>query len=621
MSLPSDVTGVSSPEAHRDHSRATILCELVDAALQENLFNLCERLHVQQTAPSGLEGSELPLGQAERYASVSCPTSQDEVLVFRACSGDPLQSLRCSRPPVLVLTAGGARALSPAEVLSWFAKSQREEPGQACLVADLRLAETQGRFARSAASAVAAELVQAQLSLADWERVAALRDRPFHPVARARREWSDSEYRRYSAEAARRWPLHWIAVRRAHVLQAPCVSADPASWLLCEEQREALAAAMLARGVASADYLAMPAHPWQARYALPRLFAEEIARREIVPLPIERGHVQPSASIRTVMPDGDPRLHLKLSLAVSSLGALRPLPPRYLHNGSQAQRVLTELRARDPVLAEGLDLCDETLWWCHAPAVSELPADWPGHLACNLRRYPGPIGAERIPMASFAVILPDGRLPAFDYVLARRGEHGPSAALALFEVLALRLCEIGFACFRAGVMPEAHGQNVLAEFDGGRLARLVLRDHDTLRIHEPWIEAAGLAPPDYRIDRSSPNTLILQCPQALLAYFQTLALQVNLRAIAHALAQAHETISLGAAWSVIERAAHQAMARTNLDGPAADVLGASLFDAKEWPSKLLLTPLLAQSRTTTGMPSSLGHVPNPFHHCAGKVRA
>ena len=620
MSSPLDVTGVSSPEAHSDQCRATILCDLVDAALQENLFSLCERVHVQQTAPIGLERSELPLGRAERYAYVSCPASQ-EMLVFRARSGDPLQSLRCSRPPVLVITAGCSRVLSPAEVLSWLVKRQPDQPGQARLIADLRLAERQGRFARSAASAVAAELAQAQLSLADWERIAALRDRPFHPVARARREWSDNEYRRYSAEAARRWPLHWIAVRRAHVLQAPCVNADPASWLLCEEQREALAAAMLVKGLAPADYLAIPAHPWQARFALPRLFAEEIARKEIVPLPIERCHAQPSASLRTVMPERDPRLHLKLSLAVSSLGALRPLPPRYLHNGSQAQRVLTELRSRDPVLAESMDLCDESLWWCHVPAASELPPDYPGHLACNLRRYPAPIGAELIPMASFAVVLPDGRLPAFDYVLARRGEHGPNPALALFEDLALRLCEIGFACFRAGVMPEAHGQNVLAGFDGDRLARLVLRDHDTLRIHEPWIEAAGLAPPDYRIDRSSPNTLILQCPHALLAYFQTLALQVNLRAIGHALAEVHETISLGAVWKVIGRAAHQAMARTNLDGPAADVLRASLFDAKEWPSKLLLTPLLAQSRTTTGMPSSLGHVPNPFRHCAWNVRA
>lgn len=620
MFSPSDVSGVASAEAHRDQCRDTILCELVDAALQENLFGLRERVRVQQTAPIGLECSELPLGGAERYALVTCSASQ-EFLVFRACSGDPLQSVRCSRPPVLVVTVGGCRVLSPAEVLSWFVESQLDQPGQARVIADLRLAERQGRLARSAASAVAADLAQAQLSLADWERLAALRDRPFHPVARARREWSDDDYRRYSGEAARRWPLHWIAVRRAHVLQAPCASADPASWLLCEEQREALAAAMLAKGLAPADYLAIPAHPWQARCALPRLFAEEIAREEIVPLPIERCHAQPSASLRTVMPEGDPRLHLKLSLAVSSLGALRPLPPRYLHNGSQAQRVLMELRARDPVLAESMDLCDETLWWCHVPAASELPPDYPGHLACNLRRYPAPIGAELIPMASFAVILPDGRLPAFDYILARRGEYGPSAALALFEDLALRLCEIGLACFRVGVMPEAHGQNVLAEFDGGRLARLVLRDHDTLRIHEPWLEAAGLAAPDYRIDRSSPNTLILQCPQALLAYFQTLALQVNLRAIGHALAQVYETVSLGAVWRVIERTAHQAVAHTNLDGPAADVLRASLFDAREWPSKLLLTPLLAQSRTTTGMPSSLGDVPNPFRHCAWNVRA
>lgn len=621
MSLPSDLTTAPNAPAYRSEVRAAILRELVDAALQENLFGVCERLNVHRAAPFGLDAAQLPIDQAERYASVSGPTSQ-ETLVFRVCPGDPLQPLRCSRPPVLAVAAvGRIRALSAAEIVCWLAQSQPSQPGQARLIADLELAEVQGRVAQSAAPAIAAELARPQPSLAAWERLAALRDRPFHPLARARREWSEAEYRRYGAESAGRWPLHWIAVRRDHVVQDPAVTGDPECWLLCEAQREILAAAMVAKGATPADYLAMPAHPWQARMVLPRLFAAEMARAILVPLPIQLGHVQPTASIRTVIPDGDPCVHLKLALAVSSLGALRPLPPRYLHNGAQAQRLLTDLQARDPLLAKRLRLCDETLWWCHAPGEGELPADWPGHLACNLRRYPGPSGAERIPMASFAVVLRDGCLPAFDHVLARRGEHGAGAALALFETLAGRLCELGFACFRAGIMPEAHGQNVLVELDGGELARLVLRDHDTLRVHEPWIEAAGLVPPDYRIDRSSPNTLILQRPEALLAYFQTLALQVNLRAIGHALAQGYDGISLGAAWSAIARAAHRAMTRTGLEGPAADVLRVSLFDAAQWPSKLLLTPLLARSHVGTGMPSSLGRVPNPFHHGTGSQGA
>lgn len=621
MSLPSNVAAESTAPAYRDEVRAAILRELLNAALQENLFGICERLEVRRAVPVGLDAVQLPLDQAECYASVSGPTPH-ETLIFRVCPGDPLQPLRCSRPPVL--GAGGAerlRMLSPAEVVRWLAQGQAARAGLARLITDLELAEVQSRIARSAAPAIAAELDQPQPSLAAWERLAALRDRPFHPLARARREWSAAEYRRYGAESAGRYRLHWIAVHRDHLVQAPGVSETPASWLLCEAEREALTAEMAAMGLAPADYLAMPAHPWQARRALPCLLAKEIARAEVVPLPTPLGCVQPTASIRTVILDGDAHVHLKLALAVSSLGALRLLPLRYLHNGSQAQRLLTELQPRDPVLAERLRLCDETLWWCHAPGEVELPADWPGHLACNLRRYPNPNGAEWIPMASFAVVLRDGRLPAFDYVLTRRGERGATAALALFEALAIRLCELGFACFRAGVMPEAHGQNVLVEFDDSEPARLLLRDHDTLRIYKPWIESAGLVPPDYRIDRGSPNTLILQRPETLLAYFQALALQVNLRAIGHALVETHDKISLGAAWSVIARAAHQAMTRTGVEGPVADVLRAALFDANDWPSKQLLTPLLAQSRAGTGMPSSLGRVPNPFYHCAGRAGA
>ncbi|HET8700042.1 MAG TPA: IucA/IucC family protein, partial [Nitrococcus sp.] len=567
MSLPSDAAAAPNAPAYGNEVRAAILRELLNAALQENLFGVCERIKVQRAAPFGLDTALLPIDRTERYASVTGPVAS-EMLVFRACTGDPLQPLRCSRPPVLAVAAERVRALSPAEVVYWLAQGQSARPGLTRLIMDLELAEVQGGVAQFAASAIAAELDQPRPCLAAWERLAALRDRPFHPLARVRRGWSEAEYRRYSAECAGRWPLHWIAVRRDRLVQAAGVTDDPASWLLCEEDREALAAEMTAGGLA--DYLAMPAHPWQARMALPRLLAEAVARAELVPLPIQLGYVQPSASIRTVIPAGDSQVHLKLALAIASLGALRPLPPRYLHNGSQAQRLLIELQSRDPVLGKRLRLCDETLWWCHAPGMGEPPADWPGHLACSLRRYPGPLGAERIPMASFAVLLGDGRLPAFDHVLARRGERGAAAALALFETLAIRLCELGFACFRAGIMPEAHGQNVLVELDDGEPEWLVLRDHDTLRIHKPWIEAAGLVPPDYHIDCSGLNTLILQRPETLLAYFQTLALQVNLRAIGHALVERYDKLSVSAVWLVVARAARQAMIRTGIEGPAAD---------------------------------------------------
>jgi hypothetical protein len=52
----------------------------------------------------------------------------------------------------------------------------------------------------------------------------------------------------------------------------------------------------------------------------------------------------------------------------------------------------------------------------------------------------------------------------------------------------------------------------------------VLRDHDTLRICPALMADAGVPAPDYAIDRSTPNTLILDAPDALLAYLQTLGI-------------------------------------------------------------------------------------------------
>lgn len=624
MTLSSDAitvrNGLNGSEA-RHEPQATILRELMDAALQEDLYGLSEHLETRRVAPFPRCDVLLPLRSDELYAWI-WDHGSNSAIVFRARCGDPLQTHRFSRPPALALATGTARELSPAEVVSWLARTpgQVTPPGQGRLIKDLHLAEGQSQVAREAVPEIAGELGRPRPVLSTWERLAALRDRPFHPVARAKREWSVNDYRRYGAESGLCSLLHWFAIRRDHVARGTATG-DPADWLLCSADRQALAAEFEVKGLASDDYLAMPAHAWQASNVLPHLFADEIDRGTVVPLSVPLGVVQPTASIRTVIPIASSGIHLKLPLAVSSLGALRPLPPRYLHNGAQAQHVLAELRARDPVLHESLRLCDETQWWCYARDEYDLLADRPGHLACNLRLYPGGEDRELIPMACFAVSMPDGSVPAFDYLLRRRGDSGPQAVLAVLEQLATLLCKLGLACFRAGVMPEVHGQNVLVELAGADIRTLILRDHDTLRIHEPWIEAVGLTPPDYRIDRSTPNTLILSEPEMLLAYFQTLGLQVNLRAIGHTLAEAYADISEVTVWSVIDRALRQAMAEVDLHGAPAAVVESSLFNASHWPHKLILSPLLRQTTTGTGMPSGLGRVPNPLRHLGGGAGA
>lgn len=126
--------------------------------------------------------------------------------------------------------------------------------------------------------------------------------------------------------------------------------------------------------------------------------------------------------------------------------------------------------------------------------------------------------------------------------------------------------------------------------------------------------AAGVEAPDYAIDRSTPNTLILDAPEALLAYFQTLAVEVNLYAILAALAERYGTDeSIG--WRIVGQTLRESVDHVFGEGGAAALHGCvaqALFDAPQWPFKQILAPLAARASIGTGMPSGLGTIANPL---------
>jgi staphyloferrin B synthase len=166
-------------------------------------------------------------------------------------------------------------------------------------------------------------------------------------------------------------------------------------------------------------------------------------------------------------------------------------------------------------------------------------------------------------------------------------------------------------CFAYGVMPELHGQNVVLVCRNGDVAGLLLRDHDTLRICPPLLEARGIALPDYRIDPSTPNTLVLNDPEKLLAYFQTLAIEVNLYAIAIAMS-ARFDIEEAWFWRTIRASLSKWLEQSALSPAAQRLAREALLQSERWPFKQVLAPLLTQTQLGTGMPSSFGEIANPL---------
>src|SRR5439155_1596495 len=291
------------------------------------------------------------------------------------------------------------------------------------------------------------------------------------------------------------------------------------------------------------DHVVLPVHPWQHAHVLPDLYAGEWRSGVCVPVARGIGAFRATAATRTLVPAGGGPLHVKLPVGISTLGALRLLPPRYLANAARAQLLLETAAAQHPALQGRLHACDEQAWWVFAAPGSGGGAaydDKPGHLGCLLRVWPDGVGSgpgqSLVPLGALGVVV-GGGAPGLARLIADRGDDpaSPAAALAAFDDVARVVSEVALACFGLGFMPELHGQNAVLACEAGRVSGVVLRDLDTVRLHRPWLAEAGLADPGYDVKPGTPNSLWAQSPEELLGWFQTLVLEVSLRAIADAL--------------------------------------------------------------------------------------
>jgi siderophore synthetase component len=629
------------PDDDRRHTEGDVLASLVDGLIAEDLFGFRSRGRIGSVAGA----LYLPLSGDERHVQVGLGAA---AVVFRACPAAALQPYRLSRPPVLLVgpDGGGPVPLAPRELLTLVVDALSpggsgvspemtgRPPNLDEVLEGLDLAVTHGAILLGAEAVWGRVRTAARPTLLDWEALTALGDRPFHPTGRARVGWDQARYRRYSPAGPQPLGLDWVAVRRDHLACGTFdrVAKSPADVLLAAGEREALAAAAGAAGVDGSDYTVLPVHPWQQAHVLAELFAPEWRSGVCAPVAQGLGAFRPTASTRTLVPAGAARsaaaVHVKLPVGIATLGALRLLPPRYLANGARAQVLLEAAAARHPALVGRLHACDEQGWWAFSPPGGGAGYDdKPGHLGCLLRVWPDGIGVgpgqSLVPLGALGVTTAGGApaAPGLARLVADRGDDpaSPAAALAVFDDVARVVSEVALACFSLGFMPELHGQNAVLACDAGRVTGIVLRDHDTVRLHRPWLAAAGLPDPGYDVKPNSPNSLWAAGPEELLGWFQMLGLEVSLRAIGRALTSAYD-VEEHIVWRRLADVVRAARAGVDLPAAAAEVTDRQLFHAAGWPTKLVIGPLLAREGTGGGsMPSGTGRAGNPF--LAGDDRA
>jgi siderophore synthetase component len=443
------------------------------------------------------------------------------------------------------------------------------------------------------------------------EMIASLRDRPFHPLSKAKIGFAADDYEQYMAEFGVKTSLHWVAIRNDSVMRGCAEEEWEALDVLNDQQRTIIEKELARKGISKRQYTIIPVHPWQMKNKIRPDFHKEIADKIVILLDSQVGDFLATSSVRSLASTDASVKMLKLPISVKSLGAARYLPVVKLLNGLAGEKMFRQAVACDETLADKVFLCEEKHWWGYMPPSMGLFDDHPRHLAAQVRIYPQEImeeGYKIIPMSSLGVV--------------RDGAH------FLTEILGGNLCEddvirfytemtamfydITMRLFKVGIVPEIHGQNCCLVLRDNKISGMLFRDHDSLRLHQPYLDKHGIQDPGYHIRPGYSNSLYNETLEKLIFYVQSLGTQVNLASIMDAFSEAY-SIPLSALWEITETKLREALCGINIPEADRELLRYALFESETWPVKLIIRPLLEADGVPGAMPSGKGLGVNPFY--------
>lgn len=344
----------------------------------------------------------------------------------------------------------------------------------ATLVADARIAGT---------ALTAAQL--ADLDYADLEGHQT--GHPWLILNKGRIGFSAVDSTRWAPESRTPSRLPWLAVSTtlAAYRGVPAL-ADPERLYGSEldpATRETFATELRSRGLDPDAYLYLPVHPWQWDEVLLPLYAGEIARGAIVPLPTDGDVRLPQQSIRTFLNTTRPDRHtVKLPLSILNTLVWRGLPTERTLAAPAVTAWMRGLYESDPFLHDecGVILLGEVAsvtvthpLYDHLPEVPYqykelLGAIWREPLPSRLAP-----GERARTLASLLHIDPQDR--AFTAELVERS--GLPAEVWLSRLFAALLPPLLRFLYHYGTVFSPHGENAVVVFDDRDVpVRLAIKD-------------------------------------------------------------------------------------------------------------------------------------------------
>jgi siderophore synthetase component len=232
-------------------------------------------------------------------------------------------------------------------------------------------------------------------------------------------------------------------------------------------------------------------HPWQhERYRATRPWLSTVAFE---------APARPLMSLRTLALTADPAIHVKTAVDIQMTSAVRMVSPASIHNGQALSGLMSTVQGRWPGLRAVLE-----------PAGGAVLTDGEPdrHLAMVHRRMPAlDPGELALPLAALTAPSPATGAPLV-LELVEQGYRGDP--LSFVEHFAQTLLPPLFGLLELGLALEAHGQNLLGVFRGGRLVRLLYRDFGGIRVSARRLADHGIEAPALRGDIPSDDPEVLR---------------------------------------------------------------------------------------------------------------
>lgn len=336
---------------------------------------------------------------------------------------------------------------------------------------------------------------------------------PYHPCFKARTGFSFNDHAQYGPEAANRFQLCWLAVRRSLLAMRLDCHDEQAFWQreLGSECWQQLCDAMDTQGIGSEEYTWLPIHPWQLA-RLHTSLAPAIAERHVLLLGKAGDEYQASISLRTLLNVSHPeKANIKVPLNVVNSSSLRTIEPHSVCTAPLLSQWLHTVIAQDPWFAEHSALLIQREYaamvlqddnrvnpdantdhpWLKmlAPSLSVIFRDSIATVAD---------GFTATPFVALCLTEADGDA----FIAPWLHQYGIETWLRrLLEVV---VWPVWHLLVRHGIALETHGQNMTLLHHNGWPQKLVLRDfHESLEFVSEFLAAPELQPdfatlhPDY----------------------------------------------------------------------------------------------------------------------------